>query len=192
MNFAALFRAFDAVLAFGDAVKRLKTGTPPPDTQLTPTGDDQASHIEARLTNVVVAALKEAFDRDHLRLELERAQLHDQRRRAEESLRLELGRQAVERELARLRLLAGAAMLGWIVSVLLLAARLGEASTTSRAALAAGWLLLLGAVGSAFAAQRHIGASLIDSGRPPDTPWAGPSLWLLVAGLVLATGSLLL
>ena len=191
MNFTVLFRAFDAVVALGDAVRRLRTGTPP-DTRLTPPGSDQAGHVEARLTNVVVAALKEAFDRDHARLELERDQLHDQRRRAEEALRLELGRQAVERELARLRLLAGAAMLGWIVSVLLLAARLGEVSSTSRAALGAGWLLLLGALGSAFTAQRDIGSSLTDGGRGPDTPWAGASLWLLVGGLALATVSLLL
>ena len=41
-----------------------------------------AGQIETRLTNVVVAALKEAFERDHARLELERAQMEEQRRRA--------------------------------------------------------------------------------------------------------------
>ena len=34
--------------------------------------------LEARLAGVVVAALKEAFDRDHQRLELEREQMREQ------------------------------------------------------------------------------------------------------------------
>ena len=59
-------------------------------------------HLEARLTGVMVSALKEAFDRDAARLDLERAALDDQRRRAEEALRLELVRQ-------RPRLVFGAA-----------------------------------------------------------------------------------
>ena len=66
---------------------------------------------------MVVAALKEAFDRDHARLELERGQLEEERRRAAAALQAELRRQAIDRELGRLRLLAGAAMVGWIASV---------------------------------------------------------------------------
>ena len=50
--------------------------------------------LEARLAGVVVAALKEAFDRDTQRLELEREQLDAERQRAERALRLELRRQA--------------------------------------------------------------------------------------------------
>ena len=56
-------------------------------------------HVEARLTGVVISALKEAFDRDAARLDAERAALDDQRRRAEEALRLELVRQAADRAL---------------------------------------------------------------------------------------------
>src|SRR6185369_13257388 len=64
--------------------------------------------LEARMAGVVVAALKEAFDRDTRRLELEREQLAAERQRAER-LRLELHRQAGDREIGRLRLLAGVA-----------------------------------------------------------------------------------
>jgi hypothetical protein len=191
VNFMALFKAFDAVVAFGDAVKRLRSPTPPPPTELVATGEQGGGLIEARLTSVVVAALKEAFDRDHARLELERAHLDEERRRAEEALRLEMRRQAVERELGRLRLIAGAAAAGWIVSVVLLAARFGGASSMSRAVLAAAWLLLIGSLGSSFAAQRHIGANADAKGGLPETPWVGAALWLLVAGLVLASVTLL-
>ena len=62
--------------------------------------------LETRLAGVVVAALKEAFDRDTRRLDLEREQMAAERLRAERALRLELRRQAADREIARVRLLA--------------------------------------------------------------------------------------
>src|SRR6187551_3229109 len=101
MNFTTIFRAFDAAMALRDAAKRFKGEPPSAENALTtmpPPGSAIVGQIETRLTNVVVAALKEAFDRDHARLELERAQLEEQRRRSEEALRLELRRQAADRE----------------------------------------------------------------------------------------------
>ena len=122
MNLANLFRAYDAVVAFRDAARRLKdsSGASKPETSLSQTAAAQglAGQIETRLTNVVVAALKEAFDRDHARLELERAQIEEQQRRAQEALRLELRRQTVDREIGRLRLLAGTALVDMRVAVL--------------------------------------------------------------------------
>jgi hypothetical protein len=142
---------------------------------------------------VVVAALKEAFDRDHARLELERAQLEEQRRRAEEAMRLELRRQAADRELGRLRLLAGTALVGWLASVLVLGVRAAESSLTARVALGAGWLLLLGALAAAFAAQARIGAFVPDQGSAAEGgPAAAAALPLLVSGLALTAISLLL
>lgn len=75
MNFASLFKAFDAVMALSAAAKRFTaTGSEPPETSLSAqAAQGIAGQVEARLTNVVVAALKEAFNRDHARLELERA-----------------------------------------------------------------------------------------------------------------------
>src|SRR6476660_1172926 len=138
MNFNTIFRAFDAAMALRDAAKRFRGDAPPAqpaDTTVSPAsgaGSALVGQIETRLTNVVVAALKEAFDRDHARLELERAQLEEQRRRAEEALRLELRRQAADRELARLRLLGGVALVGWIAAVALFVARLAAMSMASR------------------------------------------------------------
>src|SRR5262245_64456252 len=80
-------------------------------------------HIETRLAGVVVAALKEAFDRDTRRLELERSQLEAERERAERALQLELLRQSGEREIGRLRLLAGVAGASWVATLLLISGR---------------------------------------------------------------------
>ena len=195
MNFSHLFKAVDAVMAFRDAAKRFKGAfpePPAPDTAMSQSAVAQglAGHIETKLTGVVVAALREAFERDHARLELERAQLEEERRRAEESLRLELRRQAVDRELSRLRLLAGTALIGWIASIVVLGVHAAAASTAARAAIGTGWLLLLGALAAAFTAQGRVNASVADR-KEPIVSGAAP-LWLLIAGLALTAMSLLL
>jgi hypothetical protein len=196
MNFNTLFRAFDAAMALRDAARRFTGETsPPPETSLSPTsgpGSALVGQIETRLTNVVVAALKEAFDRDHARLELERAQLEEQRRRAEEALRLELRRQAADRELARFRLLGGAALIGWIASVALVVARLGAVSVTSRGVSAVAWLLLLGSLGAAFSAQGRLSAAVNEPAAPVDAGTSGVvALWMLIAGLAVSAIALL-
>jgi hypothetical protein len=197
VNFGTLLKAFDAVMALTDVARKLKGGAPerPPETALaaSPATATLAGKLEALLTGVVVAALKEAFDRDHARLELERAQLEEQRRRAEEAMRLELRRQAADREIGRLRMLAATALVGWIASVLVLGTRAAESPMIARAALGGGWLLLLGALASAFTAQGRLGTLLItDPASPADGgPAAAAALWLLVAGLALTAISLL-
>jgi len=201
VNVFTLFKAVDALVAFREAAKRF-TGSAPassePARAAEPAGPPAAmqglaGQIETRLTNVVVAALKEAFDRDHTRLELERSQMDEQRRRAEAALRLEIRRQAADRELARLRLVAGAAMIGWIASVVMLGAGFVGASTVARACIAGGWGLLLAALGAAFSGQRRIGASLPEDSHAADAGMAGTaSLWLLLAGLAITAVSLLL
>src|SRR5205814_5259500 len=98
--------------------------------------------LEARLAGVVVAALKEAFDRDTRRLELERAELEAERERAERALRLELRRQAGDREIGRLRLLAGIAVSSWI-GTLFFSARLIGGGVAPRVTLGAAWPLIL-------------------------------------------------
>src|ERR671925_499033 len=67
------------------------------------TGAGPLGQLEARLAGVVVAALKEAFDRDRARMDLERAQMEAERQRAEEALRAELRRHAADRVLGQLR-----------------------------------------------------------------------------------------
>jgi hypothetical protein len=190
MNFAGLLKAFDTIVVLRDAARRFKAPAPPQ-----PAGGPTAlsGAIEARLTGVVVAALKEAFDRDHARLELERAQLDEQRRRAEESLRAELRRQAADREVGRLRLIAATALGGWVAAVALMVVRLGDASIASRGVSVVGWLLLLAALGTAFMAQGRVSASVTDNTATVEAGQAGMiALWLLIAGLACAAIALLL
>jgi hypothetical protein len=154
--------------------------------------------LETRLASVVVAALKEAFDRDTRRLELEREQIAAEREREERALRLELQRQAGDREIGRLRLLAGVAVVSWL-GTLLLASRLVGAGGGARLALGVGWLLLLAAIAASFSAQSRVAAALtrVDDGAA----WSGTitsgasgalALWLSVCGLALVALAVLI
>ena len=154
--------------------------------------------LEHRLAGVVVAALKEAFDRDTRRLELEREQLAAERERAERALQLELERQAGDREIGRLRLLAAIAVATWLGTLFFSGRLLGAGART---ALGGGWLLLLFAIAASFSAQSRVAAALLmlgsslrsDSGEAGDGGGAISSgvagalaLWLIVGGLALA------
>ena len=192
VNLDKIFKTIDVLLG----VREITKDKPNPDQTDTSSVASSAAgfgnQIEKTLTNVLVAALKEAFDRDHARLELERAHVEDQKRRAEEALRVELRRQAMERELSRLRLLTATAVVGWIVAVLLLVLRLGHISGASIALMGGGCLLLLGSLGSAFMAQSRVDAvmSQVDVSQP-QAPSGAVALWLLLGGLALSAASLL-
>ena len=194
VNFAGLFRAFETMMVLREAAKRFtapsEPSSPPPPSPAAM--QSLAGQLEAPLTNVVVAALKEAFNRDHARLELERAQLEEERRRAEQALRQELRRQAADRELGRLRLLAVVSLAGWVASIGVFAAGIAGASVFARVLLALGWILLLGALGMAFTAQGQVGNAAPEGDRSVTTPAAQASLWLLIAGLAASAFSLLL
>ena len=192
MNLGFVAKAFDTVMALREVARRVGVGGAPRSGDLTLT-DSTSTGLEMRLAKVVVAALKEAYDRDHARLELERAQLEEQRRRAEEAMRLELRRQSVDREIARLRMLAGAALVGWMVSAALFAVRSDLASSVSRGLLAAGWLLLIAALASALKAQERINGERPDAAGSPAPGLPGrAALWLLTSGIALAAVALLL
>src|SRR5262247_3948367 len=129
--------------------------------------DTALGGLETRLAGVVVAALKEAFDRDTRRLELERAQLEAEHERAERALRLELRRQTGDREIGRLRFLAGAAAVAWLGTLVLTLSfrRLNGAGVMdvpvgARVALGGGWLLLLVSFAAAVTAQSQISDAL--------------------------------
>jgi hypothetical protein len=188
MDFGKVFKVFDSVISMIDATKE-------PPSQTAKSGDQQVpapsfgDQIEMRLTNVVISALKEAFNRDEARLELERTHLEEQRRRAEETMRIELRKQAADRELSRLRLLGVAAMVGWIACMLLLVLRSNVA--LSRGLLIAAAILSLSSLGSAFMAQSRIGVYVLEKDRPVNSTAGAVSLSLLLAGLAVAALSLL-
>jgi hypothetical protein len=157
-----------------------------------PTQVDGASRapagLDARLAGVVVAALKEAFDRDSRRIEFERELAETERRRQERALQLELQRQSAEREIGRMRLLAGIAGAAWLGTLLLAARLIG--SVGARVALGSAWALLLGAIAASFTAQSRIAAAIDarSAGDDRQSIRAGASgsfaLWLMIAGLL--------
>jgi hypothetical protein len=181
-------RLLDAAIGVTD-IARSRIGKPPgpPDTQQQ---IDVASRglggLEARLAGVVVAALKEAFERDNRRLDLEREQINTERERAERALRLELRRQAGDREIGRLRLLGGVAVASWI-GTLFFSPRLIEGGIGVRLALGAGWTFLLIAFAAAFMGQSLVAAALNRSvDGPVDSGAAGAVAVIFVAiGLAL-------
>ena len=198
-------RILDAVIGVTDLARSRKmkslsrTGGDP--ESLDASGQRPPLHgLEARLAGVMVAALKEVFDRDSRRLELERSQAEAERERTERALRLELLRQRADREIGRMRLLAAVGVVGWL-GTLSYASRMVE--TSSRVMFAAGWLALLAAVATSFAAQSQV-ASAVERAKgvadvawdDRDTAWSTApgsiALWLVVVGLALVGLAILL
>jgi len=165
---------------------------PPPQSLQPGRGETGLGALETRLAGVVVAALKEAFDRDTRRLELERAQIEAERERAERAMRMELRRQTGEREIGRLRFVAAAVVVVWLGTLILAVAfrRLNGAGLTdvaigARVALGGGWILLLISFGAALTAQSQISEALNrDEGSLSAGVAGALSLWLMIAGLV--------
>jgi hypothetical protein len=147
-------KILDAAIGVGTIARRVSQGRSVREER-----DDLATlgpggPLEARLAGVVVAALKEAFDRDRQRLDAEREQREAERERAERLLRIELLRQAGDREIGRLRLLAGAAVVCWIATLFLVVAAVD--AVAARVAIGVGWMALLGALGAALAGQAEV------------------------------------
>jgi hypothetical protein len=174
-------RLIDAALGMTDIARRVKAGRDSPSEQQLAPG--AAGPLEARLAGVVVAALKEAFDRDTRRLELERDQIEAERARAEQAVRLELRRQAGEREIGRLRLVAGIAVVSWLATLFF--SRELMQGTAAAAALGVGWVLLLGALGAAFSAQSTVADRIAGEGDLSSGPAGAIAPWLIVSGLAL-------
>ena len=149
--------------------------------------------IEARLAGVVVAALKEAFDRDKARMDLERETIEAERARAERALHAELRRQAADRTLTQLKLIAVFAGFLLLVSGALSAWIAGMRDGAAALALAAGWGAALGALGCVFAAWPIVSRwAAGDGAESQQSGAASIAPWLLLAGLALTGASVLL
>lgn len=195
MGWAQWMRVFDTVSGLVQVAGRMRRpeGGDPGGLQTAAGGP--LGQLEARLAGVVVAALKEAFDRDSARLELERSQIDSERRRAEESLRAELRRQAADRLLGSLKLIAIVATGAWGLSAALGVWLPGMREGAPRWVLGAGWLLSFAALGCAFAGWQAVAAWSSGSSGGGDLPRntamaAAP--WLLIAALLVTGTSLLI
>jgi hypothetical protein len=186
--------ALDTAGTFVRAARKMSKGAMESLSEDQP-GTPSRGALEATLAGVVVSALKEAFHRDSARLEMEQAQIEAERKRAEELLRVELRRQAAERMLGQLRLIAVIAVGTWAVSAILGAVMPGMRETLPRVLLAAGWVLSLGSLGAAFAGWQYVSIQSMDP-----TPSGAVTLthasttyapWLLIAALALTGAALL-
>lgn len=150
--------------------------------------------LEARLAGVVVAALKEAFDRDKTRMDLERETLEAERARAERALQAELRRQAADRTLLQLRMVAVFAGVLLLVSGVLAGWIGGMRVGASAVLLTLGWGLAVGALGCVFAAWQQVAAwaSATEPAAAARSAAAAAAPWLLLVSLSCVAASLLL
>ncbi len=193
MALSQWMRVFDTVSNLVQLTGRFRRQDPAEEAQLAPGG--VLGQLETRLAGVVVAALKEAFDRDRARMDLERAQFEAERRRAEEALRAELRRQASERALAQIKLIAVMAIGVWMLSAALAIWMPGMRTGLGRGLLGGGWLFVLAAMGSAFAAWQRIStASHDDSSSTFPAPGFAEQVapWLLLGAIALSGAALLI
>jgi hypothetical protein len=217
MGVGGWMRVLDTVGGLAELAGRMvggRTDAPPQPVAgaATPPGAAGAigalGHIEARLTGVLVAALKEAFDRDSARLELERAQQQAEERRREAEQRrldealkaevrrqeLEARRQAVERSLAQLRTVALVAAGVWALSAVLAVVVPGMRADVPRAILGVGWLCAIGSVGAVVTASQRLARWRVAEAASPEPPHDAVAVlapWLLVAALATIALALL-
>ncbi len=207
MDFERILRAAETLANIGRAVTRARApkaeetsrelDLEPPRPDLT-AGTRLFGQLEARLAGVLVSALREAFDRDRAHLEMEREQIEQERMRAQDLMRLELLRQAGEREIAGIRGSIVVSLCVWITSVLFMMVPRAALGMAGLVLLGVGWAALLGALGASFAAYRHV-AALLSRGAHEPLDAAGitrhrlaPAVpWLIVCGLAGTAASLL-
>ena len=153
----------------------------------------QGSSLEHRLAGVVVAALKEAFDRDRARMDLERETLEAERSRAERALEAELRRQAADRSLNQIRLISVFAGVVLLVSGVLAAWIGGMRAGVSAALLTVGWGMALATLGCVFAAWQQVTVWASATEPPPagTSRLVASAPWLLMGSLALVAASLL-
>jgi hypothetical protein len=185
-------RVLDTVAGLAAATRRLRSREPErPDLA----AGGGLGQVETRLAGVVVAALKEAFDRDRARLDLERARMDAEQRRAEDALRFELQRQAGDRALMQGRLTIVVSVVVWITSTILIFGLPDLQAAVPRTLLALGWAALIGSMASAFVAHTAVTGWMSGHRASPGAGTAPPASqlapWLLLAGLALTAASLL-
>jgi hypothetical protein len=192
MGFAQWMRVLDTVSGLVQLTGRARRQ---PDSDAGPLAPGSPlGQLETRLAGVVVAALKEAFDRDRARMDLERTQMESERQRAEEALRAELRRQAADRALGQLRLVAVMAIATWMLSAALGVWLPGMRDGLPRLLMGGGWAFAIAALGCAFAALQHVSIWSADAragGVAPSHLAAAAAPWLLLLSVALTGAALL-
>ncbi len=199
MGMGQWMRVIDTLGTLAQAGSRLKqTVSPTMGRQGGPESGDVAQGtgggaLEIRLAGVLVAALKEAFDRDRSRMDLERETVEAERARSERALQAELRRQAADRALTQLRLIAVFAGCALLMSAALAAFIAGMRDGVAAIALATGWGAGLAALGCVFVAWPQVSGWASGTGTGPHhSQIASVAPWLLLLSLALTAASVLL
>ena len=159
-------RALNAVGTVAEATKYFRGSGAPPDQS--PARTESGEPLETRLASVLVAALREAFDRDRARFDLER-DFHDaEATRKESALRLEWLRQTGTDAVTHVRNLALLSIGVWVASVAA-AAGLAPLALSAKVALGLGWVGLSTAIATAFVAHQQLSVWLAH-GAPSSSP----------------------
>jgi hypothetical protein len=190
----------DAAIGLTNMALARRRSTPADETEHVPPAEmtpGAPRAFETHLTGVMVSALREVFSRDTKRLDLERdiaetqrALAEAERERAERALRLELRRQAGDREIGRLRLMAGLALIVWLAT-LILSPRFLAGGSTPRLLLGSSWFFLTGALACVLVAMSRVSRALADPDHDrapvPEAGAAGAlAAWFILTGFVLA------
>jgi hypothetical protein len=190
-------RVLETIGALAQLGSRFRGQPPSTDLQQASGGGGPIAALETRLAGVVVAALKEAFDRDRARMDLERETVEAERARAERALHAELRRQAADRALMQLKLIAVFAGGMLLTSGVLSAWVEGMRDGASAVTLGAGWAAGLGALGCVFAAWPVVATATGETqgkhgAAVPASSAMAVAPWLLLIALALTAASLLL
>ncbi len=190
MGIAKWMRVLDTVSGLARVGGRLRATLDPTYPEVPETA---ARGLETRLAGVVVAALKEAFDRDRARMELERSQIEAERRRAEEALAAELRRQAAEHALGQFKLLAIMSIAMWMLSAALAVWLPGMRAGLPRGLLGLGWAMAFAALACTFAGSQAISRWTASPVTPTPPPGGVGTVapWLLLLALASTGASLL-
>ena len=205
LAFGTFLRALNAVGTVAEATKYFRGSGTPPDQS--PATTESVEPLETRLASVLVAALREAFDRDHARFDLERDFHETEVARKESALCLEWIRQTGTRAVTHARNLALLSVSVWVASVAA-AGWLAPLALPAKVTLGLGWVGLSAAIAAAFVAHQQL-TGWLAQGAPsssPDTtaqssaaPHDLPSFpaqkvlpWLFLAGFVTTALSLVI
>ena len=204
MAFVTWLRALNAVGTVAEATRFFRSSGQAADQPPAPS-ESAGGSLETRLANVVVAALREAFDRDRARFDLERDLHEAEEARMAQALRLEWLRQTVAQALTQTQHLEVLSIVVWIASVVA-AGWLSPLGPAAKAFLWVGWVGLSAAIAAAFITHQHLaawlarGAIVTDTASAPtltpSTPVELPQFpaqtllpWLFLSGfLMTATG----
>ena len=195
MSLAPWLRALNAVGTVAEATRLFRGSGRSYQSSDAPVALD-ASDLERGLANVVVAALREAFDRDRTRFELERDEREAVRARAERQLRVDRLRQVGVQALGQVRMLAAVSITVWVASAAA-AGFLAPVPPATIWCMAVSWVSLGGALGAAFLAQQQLTGWIASEPDPtsslelPRTKAQSALPWLVLGGFAMTAIGLL-